>query len=87
VSVIDAEYAGRHMDVVVVLGATRLHARIPTGDFGSWARRLRPGDRVTASFRPADAMVYAAGDETADVDAVGDALASDDMARSEPVEV
>ena len=34
VTVVDAEYAGRYMDVVVMLGGTRVQARIPTGDSG-----------------------------------------------------
>jgi iron(III) transport system ATP-binding protein len=73
VHVVDAEYAGRHMDVVVQLGETRLQARIPTGDAGSWARRAAPGDRLVASFRPADAMVYEAeADQTADAEALGE---------------
>jgi iron(III) transport system ATP-binding protein len=73
VHVVDAEYAGRHMDVVVQLGETRLQARIPTGDAGNWARRAAPGDRLVASFRPADAMVYEAeADQTADAEALGE---------------
>jgi hypothetical protein len=61
------------MDVVVQLGDTRLQARVPTGDAGSWARRVAPGDRLVASFRPADAMVYPAeADETADAAALGE---------------
>jgi iron(III) transport system ATP-binding protein len=73
VHVLDAEYAGRHMDVVVQLGETRLQARIPTGDAGNWARRAAPGDRLVASFRPADAMVYEAeADQTADAEALGE---------------
>jgi iron(III) transport system ATP-binding protein len=87
-SVVDAEYAGRHMDVVLLLGGTRLHARIPTGDSGSWARRLAPGDRLVASFRPADAMVYPAeADQTADTEALGEAAPSEDRADTTPVEV
>ena len=34
------------MDVVVRLDDTAVHARISSGDTGSWARRLTPGDRV-----------------------------------------
>jgi iron(III) transport system ATP-binding protein len=87
VSVVDAEYAGRHMDVVVQLGDTRLHARVPAGDAGSWARRVAPGDRLVASFRPADAMVYEAeADQTADADAFGE-LAPALQDTVEPVEV
>jgi iron(III) transport system ATP-binding protein len=74
-TVVDSEYAGRHMDVVVLLGDKRLQARISSGDYGSWARRLGPGDPVVMSFRPADAMIYpAAADRTADAEAVGEAV-------------
>ena len=76
------------MDVVVLLGGTRVQARIPTGDSGSWPRRMAPGDRLVASFRPADAMVYAAdADQTADAEAVGELTSLPDMAHAEPVEV
>ena len=88
VTVVDAEYAGRHMDVVVVMGATRLQARIPTGDAGSWSRRVAPGDRLVASFRPADAMLYVAdADQTADAEAIGEPISLPDLARAETVEV
>ena len=61
VTVVDAEYAGRHMDVVVQLGrhptpGTCLERRLPAAGPAA----SRPGDRLVASFRPADAMVYPA---------------------------
>jgi iron(III) transport system ATP-binding protein len=84
VAVVDTEYAGRHMDVVVQLAATRIQARIPSGDAGSWPRRLSTGDKLVASFRPADAMMYAAGeDETADAEALGELP---DLAAAPPAE-
>jgi iron(III) transport system ATP-binding protein len=88
VTVVDAEYAGRHIDVVVQLGDTRLQARAPTGGSDSWSRHLAPGDRLVASFRPVDAMVYAAdADQTADAEAVGELGARSEAADTEPVEV
>ena len=64
------------MDVVARVGDTRIFARISSGDSGSFARRLSPGDRVTISFRPADAMLYEAeADRTADAEAVGEVAA------------
>jgi hypothetical protein len=88
-TVVDSEYAGRRMDVVVLLGDKRLQARISSGDYGSWARRLGPGDAVVMSFRPADAMVYAAeADRTADAEAVGEVAAPVPVAAgAETVEV
>jgi iron(III) transport system ATP-binding protein len=88
-TVVDSEYAGRSMDVVVLLGDKRLQARVSSGDYGSWARRLGPGDPVVMSFRPADAMVYPAeADRTADAEAVGE-IAPDlsSVVRDEKVEV
>jgi len=71
--IIDSEYGGKTMDVVAQLAHTRIFARISSGESGSFARRLAAGDRVTASFRPADAMLYEAeADRTADAEAVGE---------------
>jgi iron(III) transport system ATP-binding protein len=71
--IIDSEYGGKTMDVVAQLAQTRIFARISSGESGSFARRLAAGDRVTASFRPADAMLYEAeADRTADAEAVGE---------------
>jgi iron(III) transport system ATP-binding protein len=63
--VVDAEYGGRHMDVVVRLGDTKLFARVPSGEHGGWARKLAAGDTVVVSFRPSDAMLYEAESERA----------------------
>ena len=46
------------MDVVASLADTRIFARISSGDSGSFARRLTPGQQVVISFRPSDAMLY-----------------------------
>jgi ABC-type Fe3+/spermidine/putrescine transport system ATPase subunit len=56
--VVDSEFGGRHMDVVVDAEGTRVHARIPAGTTDSWARKLDAGDGVTVAFRPADAQIY-----------------------------
>lgn len=50
-TVVDAEYGGRHMDVVVAAAGTRLASRIPTGAADSWARRLAPDTPVDVAFR------------------------------------
>ena len=73
------------MDVVVRLDDTRIHARISSGDSGSLARRLTPGDQVTISFRPADAMLYEAeADRTADAEAVGELSTAAQPRPTEP---
>lgn len=54
--VVDAQFGGRHMDVVVTIAGSRLHARAPlTGK--PWARSLSRGQRVTAWFAK-DAAIY-----------------------------
>jgi iron(III) transport system ATP-binding protein len=61
VEIVDSEFGGRHVDVVVVVGTTRLHARVPSGPVGGWARTLAPGEHVTAWF-PLDAAIYFGND-------------------------
>jgi iron(III) transport system ATP-binding protein len=56
--IVDSEFGGRHMDVVVAVGAARLQARVPSGQLGGWARTLKLDQPVTMSFRPSDAMYY-----------------------------
>lgn len=54
--VVDAQFGGRHMDVVVSVADNRLHARAPlTGT--PWARGLSRGQQVTAWFAR-DAAIY-----------------------------
>ncbi len=60
--VVDAEYGGRHLDVVLDANGTRLFARIPSGVSDSWARGLKQNDPVRASFRQSDAHFF--DDET-----------------------
>ena len=68
---------------------TRLLAGAKHAEFPSGARPPpAPGDRLVASFRPADAMVYAAeADQTADAEAVGELTPSTDLDRAETVQV
>jgi iron(III) transport system ATP-binding protein len=53
-----SEFGGRHLDVVVNLGSTRVLSRIPAGERGSWARSLEPGQPVVALVRTRDAAFY-----------------------------
>jgi iron(III) transport system ATP-binding protein len=48
--VVDSEFGGRHLDVVVTVGDQRLSANVPSGPVGGWARKLDPGQHVTAGF-------------------------------------
>lgn len=56
--VVDAEYGGRHMDVVVRVGGDRLHARVPCGGTDGWARRLVADDEISVGFRAEDARFF-----------------------------
>jgi iron(III) transport system ATP-binding protein len=55
--VIDSEFGGRHMDVIVAAGENRIHARIPTGGRGESVSKL-VGQDVLVSFRPSDVALY-----------------------------
>ena len=50
-TIVDSEFGGRHMDVVLTIGETRVQSRIPAGERGSWARTLEPGQAVVASIK------------------------------------
>jgi iron(III) transport system ATP-binding protein len=57
-TLVDSEFGGRHLDVVVTVGSTRVQSRIPAGERGSWARTLEPGQRVLAHVNPRDPAFY-----------------------------
>jgi iron(III) transport system ATP-binding protein len=61
--VVDSEFGGRHMDVSVVVGGHRLHARVPSGTRQGWARTLEPGKGVVVGFEPEAAMYYGADEQ------------------------
>jgi iron(III) transport system ATP-binding protein len=60
--VVDAQFGGRHMDVVVSAAGTRLHVKTPLAG-NAWVRHLATGERVTAWFADQTAIYYGAGDE------------------------
>jgi iron(III) transport system ATP-binding protein len=55
--VVDSEFGGRHMDVVVEVGENRLQAKVPSGTVRGWTRNLTPGQPLTAGFG-ADVAIY-----------------------------
>jgi iron(III) transport system ATP-binding protein len=55
--VVDSEFGGRHMDVTISVGSSRVLARVPSGSLGGWARKLVPGQQVLAGFR-SDASIW-----------------------------
>jgi iron(III) transport system ATP-binding protein len=56
--VVDSQFGGRHMDVIVTVGETRLHARVASGAFGGWARKLELDQDVVVGFDPSSAVYY-----------------------------
>jgi iron(III) transport system ATP-binding protein len=66
--VVDAEYGGRHINVVVAVGDGRLHARVSAGGWDSWQRNLTADQPVTVHFRMSDARCYVDEAETAHAD-------------------
>ena len=56
--VADSEFGGRTMDVVLTIGGTRLHSRMPAGERGSWIRSLNAGEQLTAYFSPSDLTFF-----------------------------
>ena len=67
-TVVDTEYGGRHLDVVLDANGTRLFARIPSGESDSWERTLKVDDAVRASFYQRNAHFF---DESSGVDVGG----------------
>jgi iron(III) transport system ATP-binding protein len=57
-TVVDTEFGGRHLDVVVTVGETRVLSRVPAGGRGSWARGLESGRPVLATLRPRELAFY-----------------------------
>jgi iron(III) transport system ATP-binding protein len=61
--VVDSQFGGRRMDVVVSVRGNRLHARIPSGAFGGWARKLRMDQDITVGFAPEGAVYFSEDDK------------------------
>jgi iron(III) transport system ATP-binding protein len=57
-TLIDAAFGGRHLDVALEVGSTRLLGRIRAGERGSWARSLERGERVVATVNPRELAFY-----------------------------
>jgi len=61
--IVDSEFGGRHMDVTIAVRGTRLHAQVPSGSLGGWARSLTVGQPITAGFA-SNAAIYFGADGT-----------------------
>ena len=57
-TIVDSEFGGRHMDVALTMGETRLLSRIAAGERGSWARTLEPGLPVLAAIDRREMKVF-----------------------------
>jgi iron(III) transport system ATP-binding protein len=56
--VVDSQFGGRHVDVVVRVNDQRLLAQVPAAAFHGWARRLQAGQQAAVGFAPAGAVCY-----------------------------
>jgi iron(III) transport system ATP-binding protein len=50
-TIVDSEFGGRTMEVVVAVGESRLHSRMAAGERGDWVRTLEPGEPAVAFVR------------------------------------
>jgi iron(III) transport system ATP-binding protein len=62
--VVDSQFGGRHMDVILAVHSSRMHARIPLDSAGSWPTALEIGASVSAGF--GDGALYYANDRLLD---------------------
>ena len=57
-TVVDIQFGGRHMDVVVAVEENRFHARVNVDAYDGWARHLSQGERVRFEFDPCTAALF-----------------------------
>jgi iron(III) transport system ATP-binding protein len=57
-TIVDSEFGGRHIDVALMVGETRMLSRIPAGERGSWARTLESDLPVTAAIDKREMKVF-----------------------------
>ncbi|RSM55818.1 ABC transporter ATP-binding protein [Actinoplanes sp. ATCC 53533] len=60
--VVDAQFGGRHMDVVVTVDGHQVQAKAPLAAT-PWVRHLKRGEPVTAWFPERSAIYFGSGDE------------------------
>jgi iron(III) transport system ATP-binding protein len=68
-TVLDAAFGGRHLDIAVTTGSTRLLGKIDAGQRGGWSRGLEREQRVVATLSLRDLAFYVGEDQL--VSAVG----------------
>ena len=57
-TLVDSAFGGRHLDVAVTVGSTRLLGRIRAGERDSWARSLQRGQAVVATLNTRELAFY-----------------------------
>ena len=57
-TVVDSEFGGLSMNVVVAVGESRLHSRLEAGERGGWSRTLQAGQPVLGYLRIGDVAFY-----------------------------
>jgi len=55
---VDSEFGGRTMELVVTIGETRVQSRMPAGDRASWVRSLEAGQPVLALWSTSDMTFF-----------------------------
>jgi iron(III) transport system ATP-binding protein len=61
-TVVDSQFGGRHIDVVVLVHDQRVHARVRSDSYDGWVRRLARDDDVVLAFDPTAPLCFD-GDE------------------------
>jgi len=64
-SFVDAQFGGRHYDVVVEVAGNRLNVRTPADGVGEWAAALAPGAPLTIGVRRSGVVYFPADGELA----------------------
>lgn len=58
-TVVDSQFGGRNIDVVTMVGESRVVACVASDAYGGWAVGLEPGDPLTLAFQPSRTATFA----------------------------
>ncbi len=56
--VIDSQFGGRHMDVILRVGEERLQARVPSRSYNGWGKSLKQDDEVLVTFEQHSVLLF-----------------------------
>jgi iron(III) transport system ATP-binding protein len=62
VTVVDSTFGGRHLDILMSAGESRLLGRVAAGERGDWPRTVEREQRALATVNPRDLAFYDADD-------------------------